>query len=614
MSNEIHQGDWVKIKYGEFMGKYGKVVKADSDGSVLAIPYNVDDDAQAAVTFAADCLEVIEPLVFGKDDLKTFCRGEKFYHDYADQVFPAFNICAKEDYTITADDIAEALRNINKTDKPLGLFKEWYWLIINVFYTNLHIAERFDEEFFTDYPLDEDELFNVVYSLTDKLYWRLEERISLKEEGDRYIVKFSNEIDWGKNEENDDLEMNAYRTVCEDIISRVDTYHINEKNPDGEHVYSLSEKRHMIGLLEDEEDLEKLSDEEMDRYRKFVFDLYEAGDTEAIKILAWGYYEGAAGFEQNWYLAEKYLKELLKQTGDPFAANSLGYIYYYGRTNFGVPDYVRAFSNFMFGAISGIDESIYKCADMLIAGKGTTKNVDMGINLIVDGYRDCLMRFCDGEYECKFADYALRMGNLCRDGLIYEMGTRDAYKFYLEAQLAIKKRREVTDYYGDDVVERKIENALNDIRYKYSIDTGVKVLKADYPIFINMMFEDRFPIKVTITSDEDTHTGMLRLQRFRFGEDLLDKDFLEDNSDILKLITPPPILTAYPELSWARLTTELVYGLENLTVAKKPDKEGFFLCDGFRRNEQANTLEFYANGELVSAIDTEWYVITKREK
>ena len=57
------------------------------------------------------------------------------------------------------------------------------------------------------------------------------------------------------------------------------------------------------------------------------------------------------------------------------------------------------------------------------------------------------------------------------------------------------------------------------------------------------------------------------------------------------------------------LTTELTFTLENLTVAKYPEKEGHFLSDGFRKNEMTGAVEFYSSGELVAAVEAEWYVI-----
>ncbi|MBQ9814276.1 MAG: sel1 repeat family protein [Lachnospiraceae bacterium] len=612
---QFSQGDWVTIKFGEFMGKYGKVVRAESDGSILAIPYNVPEEDQSAASFQPENLELIEPYMFDEDALKALVRGEMFYRDVAENIFPPFNAKAAKDYILTAADIAEAIRNINTSDDRLELFKEWFWLIINLFYNDLHIEGRYKEDEISDNPKEEDELFSTVFDLTSKLYWRLEERFSLREEGEKYVVRFKDEINWGRRREtNNELELAAYNAVCEDIISRVEVFEKNKRMPEGEHIYSLSEKRHIVNSYETDEDLEKASPEELKQYKQFVFDLYHAGDTQAIKILAWGYYEGDAVFEQNWYLAERFLQELLKKTGDPFAANSLGYIYYYGRTNYGIPDYERAFSNFMFGALSGIDESTYKCGDMLIEGRGTTKNIDMGMNLIVEGYRDALQRFCEGEYDCKFADYALRMGNICRNGLVYEMGIRDAYKFYLEAAYAIRKRRAAGDFYGDDAVERRIDAEVRRIQEDYELDTNADVLRADYPIFINLLFEDRYPIKVTINANLEARKGTLKLQRFRLGGELVEQGIISEDSDVSKLITPPSILTAYPELSWAELTTELFYELENLSVAKKPDKEGFFLCDGFRRNDRTGALEFFAGGEVVAAIDTEWFVIRKREK
>ena len=587
----LRQGDWVKIKYGEHAGSYGKIAAVNKDASYHVLPYNKENEPSAMVCLEESGVELLEPLLLDRDALIDLARARKVYRDYATQVFPMFNIKAEDHYALSSDDIVEALQNINKNADCLNGFKEWFWMLQNVFYENLEIEPRYEGIFFSDAPENDDELFATIYCLTERLYWKLEERFVNREDTEKYIVKFENEPNW-----NDDflfgvgLEETAYKAVCEDIFSRVRMYHYNMERPREEWMYSPSQKRHIIGKYETDDEILCAPAEEKALYRKCLLDLAALNDTQALKTLAWGYYEGRSVFKQSFRQAEKYLLKLYAKNGDPFAANSLGYIYYYGRTNKGEPNYEKAFHYFSYGALAGLDESIYKCGEMLIYGKGTMRNLDTGMNLIIDGYKDSLQRFSDGEFDNKFADYALRMGNICRENLILGMGPRDAYKFYLEAEFAIKKRMEVGSFFGDEIVAENIRKAIEKMRQDYKPDLNRCVLKADFPIYISHIFEDRFPIRVTIAK-EGSHY-YLRMGRFR----LIPGD-------------EPKILVTFPELSYVDLLSELKFRLEDVGVVKIPEKGSTFLADGFTKNENTKALEFYSNGECIAAIEAKWFVI-----
>ena len=606
--------DWVKILYGEYEGCCGRVTMHDKEGRYGVIPYNAQNEPQALILLEPESLEKIPPFNFSETELKKFLRAEKFYSEYEPFVFPSFNIKTSARYSLTAMDIRQALININRTDNCLEIFKEWFWVIINIFYEDLDIESRRLEEFMNDVPETDDEIFAVAYGMTERLYWGLEERFSSRQEEEKYIVSFENEPDWeGQDADRSALERSAYRAVCDDIISRVESYMHNLNLPKEQWVYSTSQKKRIISAYEDEESLENASNEAIALYRRFVRELEQEGDVQALKALAWGYYDGNDAFLQDFFEAEKYLLKLYLKTGDPFAANSLGYIYYYGRTNRGIPDYKKAFQYFSVGALAGIDESVYKAADMLVYGRGTPRNVDIGLNMIIDGYKDSLERFCNGEFDCKFAEYALRMGNICRDRLVYNMTLRDAYKFYLEAEFAIRKRRETALFPGDGRVELRIRNELRKIREKLKLDTQRDELKADFPIYINQLYEDRFPVKVTLSADREAKTGSIKIERYRFGNEI--KDFFdgEQDDELTDLFTVPKTLVAFPELSWAQLTSEITYYLEDIVVAQTSEKDSAFFSDGFRRNENTNALEFFSQGELVGALEAKWYIIRKEK-
>lgn len=603
--------DWATIKYGDRAGDYCKIAMLDKEGRYVVIPYGKDNEPGEMMTLSARAMDRLPALVITKEELQRLVSARTMYRDYADKVFPPFNIRAQESYEMTASDIRDALLYIGGRGNCLEDFKEWFWVILNVFYDDLGIKERYREDFFSDCPDNDDEMFSVAYSLVEKLYWKLEERFSQKEYFDNFIIKFRDPVDWDEGRAKKQIEEAGYKVVSDDIVSRVNVYEYNRTRPREKRIYSSSEKKHIVSGYDSRESFEKATPEELEQYRTFVEDLYNEGDPMAIKTLAWGYFEGTGAFSKDLALSKRYLEEFFAKTGDPYAANALGYICYYGFANENLPEYKDAFKYFAYGAMAGVDESIYRAADMLLAGKGTVKNIDMGLNLIVDGYRDSLNDFNWGHYDNMFPEYALRMGNACRDDLIYGMNLRDAYKFYLEAKLAVKMRKDRGGHPGDIATEGKVDHEIQRIRKRLDLDLKQTSIRTDFPLYLSQLFEDKFPIKVELNVSKDGKSGTLKVSRFRFGKELAEEaGFMPEGSEAERWFKVPGMLVAYPELSYAEMVTELTYTLEGVVVATKTEKGPFFMAEAFRKNEQTNALEFYAYGKLAAAIDAQWYVIT----
>ena len=145
-------------------------------------------------------------------------------------------------------------------------------------------------------------------------------------------------------------------------------------------------------------------------------------------------------------------------------------------------------------------------------------------------------------------------------------------------------------FFGDEEVSCQIREALSKIREEFHPDPDKTELKADFPIYISHIFEDRYPIKVTIRMEQGSY--YLKMSRFRLipGEE-------------------PKVLVTFPELSYVDLVTELKFRLEDVGVIKIPEKGETFLADGFTKNELTNALEFYSGGECIAAVEARWYVI-----
>ncbi len=601
----MQKGSWVKIKYGAHEGCVGKITS-----------HKINDDYVVAledgtwITQNPATLEVIKPYEISQETLRKIVRGTLKYDEISSNVFPPFNIKAARQYKLKADDIKCAIININKNKEPLGPFKQWFWLIINVFYEDLCIEDLYDEKIFDDFPKTEKEIFSTVFSITEKLYWKLEERFGFKEDEEQYFVKFEDEPKWDKSfSEKGMLEESAYFGVCSEIIERVESYEHNKGLPQGSWIYSKSQMKHVLSTYKNPNEIKKATPESKALIKKFVKDLYAAGDLQAVKILGYSHFEGGTLFRQNWDLSKKYLLEAFEKQGDPYVATALGFIEYFGKGTDKEPNYEKAFSYFSYAALDGIEEAILRTGDMLIHGLGVKKNVDMGLSMIADGYKASLEEFCQGSFDNKFAEYAILMGNSCKEKLIYDMGKRDEYRFYLEAEYALDLRRS-KKFYGDESLRRDVEKELTKIRDEIGIDIDRDTLRADFPIFINQIYDEKYPALVTIEKIKNKYK--LKLRRANLGS-LLNFEALEKmigkEAKEFKKSLDKKILITYPELSYSKLVSELEFVLEDVSIVEVKTKLNTFVSDGFKKNEVTGALEFYSDGKLAAAIDARWYTI-----
>ena len=232
--------------------------------------------------------------------------------------------------------------------------------------------------------------------------------------------------------------------------------------------------------------------EELDTYRQLVMEGVEKNWPEALEALAYGSYGGNNVFPEDWKKSEECLLRLIEQSEAPNPAyyNTLGYIYYYGRTTGRVPQYEKAFQYFSVGAIHGMFESTYKMADMLIAGQGVPKNIPAAVRLIRSIYNDNREYLEEEHFECKFADVALRLGGLYEHGTGVEQDPENAYSLYLQARFAIRKRMETGDYYGDHKVAANIEEALRRCRALLPEEFFTNSISGESPSLIGALLRD----------------------------------------------------------------------------------------------------------------------------
>ena len=99
-------------------------------------------------------------------------------------------------------------------------------------------------------------------------------------------------------------------------------------------------------------------------FRKFTDEMSDKGNVDAMKAKAYACYGGNCIYSCDYNEAARLLELLWKDYGFGYAANTLGYIYYYGMTDNYKPDYERAFYYYSVASSFEIIEAKYKIADM----------------------------------------------------------------------------------------------------------------------------------------------------------------------------------------------------------------------------------------------------------
>ncbi len=291
-------------------------------------------------------------------------------------------------------------------------------------------------------------------------------RDSVTEEG---ILKISFEIIsdiWRVSEDvRNGIEVEEKSLVDEIITELLDVLETwvnsNDKKYSKQLIWLIAEQFDDSGIDEESEATQQL-------FKKCLDQLCDEKVPWAIRTRGYCYYCGTSIYPNNWIAARDAFIEYYELTGDGFAANTLGYIFYYGRCNDGVPEYDKAFYYFSIGHAHTIYESTYKLGDMFANGYGVRKDEETANQLYWSVYKSCLDRLEQGEEAAKFADAALRMGDCFRKGIGAAQDAETAYYYYLQADYGIRKRMDAMDYYGDDVVFKNIQEALAESRKEYT--------------------------------------------------------------------------------------------------------------------------------------------------
>ena len=282
----------------------------------------------------------------------------------------------------------------------------------------------------------------------------------------------------------------------------------------------------------------KLSNKDIEMARIYVDFLCDMKNETGLKVKAWSSYTGNLLYPQNWKLAEMYLLKSLEEYQNPYAANALGYIYYYGRVNDGVAEYDKALQFFTLASMANIIEARYKLTDFMVSGKGFPMQMpNYAYNILVDMYKNELLpKFREGNFSCEFADVAIRLGNLFMDTAEEDAeDAMNAYMYYLISKYALDLRMKSFEQYGDKSILAKllpkIEKAKN--LYRNNFRATKKELGKDINLIIRFV-EQAKPI-VTVKENKKGEYS-LKLMSFEFETFAAKELIVLPESDYCSLI------------------------------------------------------------------------------
>jgi hypothetical protein len=368
------------------------------------------------------------------------------------------------------------------------------------------------------------------------------------------------------------------------ILQDLQLYLENQNKPVLERQYSDHDKLNYIRYFQTESDLENAVSEKLELARMFVNDLCEIKVPLALYIKGYSCYGGNRLFDCDWKASMECLEALFEIEDDPSIANTLGYIYYYGRHRGGIPDYRKAFACFTFGASNGLIESIYKLGDMYRHGYACKESPDTAKSLYLRAYQLSEEAFL-ARRPSKFTDSALRMAIFYMQ--LETLSPLKAWKYALLAECGLKEETSKVNDYGNDTVAFNVQKALRQAK---------KLLPKDY---LKNFHNERQP-KIFETLCAKGRTCLLSISK--------DQKTLCARR-IASRIYPDPedILITIPQISFCSRTRKASYTLSDTAKIWMEDDRRSVRFDFCTYNRSGKRYEFFYRDRLCARVSSDYF-------
>lgn len=527
----------------------------------------------------------IEHKIFiSKEMLRDYATMDKCWNDITlvpfSKVSPEDIECS-EYYRMDLEDIREVLTKCRtKRITAVSFFLEWWEPMLVHLYDYLELSEMFGPN---PGNIKNMRLISLPTTDEDLLKWILRHIFDKYEQFTLSMIS---------------VELNEYLNVGK-ILQQIEWHYEDEDNEEvipGRYIDLI--KHDYIMELDNDLILKDADPITRAAFKEFTDDLASGGDFEALRIKGYASYGGSSLYPCDYKVAAECMERLWKEGSFGYAANTLGYIYYYGRL--GKPDYEKAFFYFSVGSTYGITESTYKLADMFLKGLYVKRNLPLAASMIERLYGEERYRFEQGYFEGKFADVAIRMGDLQlsnNDPLIKDLMKLRAYRFYLQAEFALTLRMQSTrNPYDKGTMENlrfKMDNLADSLPHKKkthtdTLPTPLLEFAAShayclYELQLKELKNNRVKISVTrMSRSDDNDLGMT--------------------------------LLCYPYFDCCDLTDEVIITAKDVYDVA-PVSRGTIVFDTVNTApDSANGVEqviFTLNGKTVAVISADSYIISR---
>lgn len=475
------------------------------------------------------------------DDLIAFIHGTITFDELTSQLEDLENldeitfICiCDEPYEISLMDIREALTTqMAQRRDAFEILSEWWDNLYWVFGDLIHLPKMIGEDGKTIDFLEN--------GFAEDLFFYNSESDLAKYVVDR-LVDLANDCDYYQDNQTECYE------ALQDLADMIDNFKINQGRPHREWICTHAQKERLISvynennLADAEEDVQLL-------YKKYLEELAGEGNAYAIQTLGYAHYgDDHPLYSCDWEKSRDCFLKLMEIGDDDMqaqSANTLGYIYYYGRCSGGEPQYDLAYKYFSLAAFFGYYEATYKVGDMLRDGKGIYKNEKAAFNLYTRYYEDSYREFI----ECGdgvLSDLALRIASCYQHGVGTNRDLMTAYAYYLIARVAIDERMQHSDFFGLGKVSASIRSGLYEVKQELGEYCQQKTCGVDIESFIQkFMFGEYAEMKVVVKKKKKGY------------KIILARTLGKGN-----IVQPYPYLLILPLISYCKKATETSFVLD----------------------------------------------------
>lgn len=217
-------------------------------------------------------------------------------------------------------------------------------------------------------------------------------------------------------------------------------------------------KGDLLADIEQYAERHEITDDIRANYETLLEEVATIDGEYGLKHKAYAYYGGNRVVSCDWKKSEEALLQAFDIAGDPYVANSLGYIYYSDRL--GKPDYNKAFYYFNYASSYGVIEATYKLSDLYRHGHGTDQNPEEAWHLLSVLYNHTDKRHIT---KGKYPDICLRIGYCYRDGIGVDKDLTKAMEFFEKAKKGITARIKKNKGFGDEQVLKNILCAIEEV-------------------------------------------------------------------------------------------------------------------------------------------------------